>query len=697
MCDDRDSLYSKAEEIIINVLNNRDVYGKYIEEFEAEVYVRGNCHVKKKNFLYRYAPDFLYLDKKGEDDFVEAIVNIHFTSPNHFAQKIEAINGLRAHSEDIEERVMQFLSMNVYNPTLFNNFVVLPDEKDIFRYYRFEYIEVIESQGYLVHKIRCRPKIRSQKLINAYLYILDEHWTILEFDVWGRMDFFNYRVETKFGFPNESDFLLPKETLLTFDMNLLGNKTINYYSSFYDYLYIKKGEEEKEAPETGYDLSKYFSMRSDLLPYVEDENFWAEKRPTPLTPHDEELLEKRQTRKNGRDTVFSGSTINFAQGTIAPKRIRYNNTSFSYSGLVNPFKLAFSRLDGIVYWQQFRLRQSWENGQELQFRPNIGFLFKNKEIYFRLPVNWVFQPQRIGELNLNFGNKNHTYGYRTKQLIDEEIPDSLDFDDLDLDYFRHYNFSFNGQYEIHNGLMLETGLDYSWYTPVRSKNSDSARLRTEIDDDVVDIVEDKYRAFSPYINLKWTPGQYYRFNRKRKEYVGSNYPTFSIEYARGIKGVLNSNSDYERFEVDVQQKIPIGLMRSIQYYAAAGLFTNTKSFYFADFSFFQKRNFPDSWDDPLGGVFHLLPGQWYNASDSYAQIHLMYESPFIIFQFFRGITKDILKERFYISQLYTPAVPNYTELGYSVGNFLGNIGFFVSLNKGKFDRVGAKFAFELGR
>jgi hypothetical protein len=128
-----------------------------------------------------------------------------------------------------------------------------------------------------------------------------------------------------------------------------------------------------------------------------------------------------------------------------------------------------------------------------------------------------------------------------------------------------------------------------------------------------------------------------------------------------------------------------------------GCFTNTKSIYFADFKNFQNHNFPQSWKDPICGVFHLLDGEWYNASDTYVQGHFMYESPFVFLKLFKGATKDILTERLYLSQLYTPALPCYTEIGFGVGNFIVNAGVFVSLNAGKFQSFGTKITFELGR
>lgn len=57
--------------------------------------------------------------------------------------------------------------------------------------------------------------------------------------------------------------------------------------------------------------------------------------------------------------------------------------------------------------------------------------------------------------------------------------------------------------------------------------------------------------------------------------------------------------------------------------------------YFADFSYFAKRYFPEPWGDRFGGIFHNLGGDWCNASDKYIQGHLMYESPFILLRFLK--------------------------------------------------------------
>jgi hypothetical protein len=74
----------------------------------------------------------------------------------------------------------------------------------------------------------------------------------------------------------------------------------------------------------------------------------------------------------------------------------------------------------------------------------------------------------------------------------------------------------------------------------------------------------------------------------------------------------------------------------------------------------------------------------------------MYESPFILIQPLRlDASKHILSERFYLSQLWTPVLPSYTEMGYGFGNYIFNIALFAGFNKLKYQNVGVRFAFEL--
>ena len=275
---------------------------------------------------------------------------------------------------------------------------------------------------------------------------------------------------------------------------------------------------------------------------------------------------------------------------------------------------------------------------------------------------------------------------------------TFNFDDLNLEYFKHYYAEIKNSIELFNGFQLTTGISYHRRIPSKKK------VAIDPGDDVEEILSQNYNDFTPTLGFSYTPRQYYRMDGYRKEYVYSYYPTISIEIARGIPGVGKSSGDYGRIEADVHQSLMLGLCRRLNYHISAGLYTQQKSTYFADFRYFTRRNFPDTWDDQIGGVFNLLKGEWFNASDKYIQAHFMYESPFVLFKilrinstkkFMQTASRYILSERFYLSQLWTPVLPSYTEVVYGIGNHIFNIGIFAGFDRWHYQSMGFKFAFEL--
>ena len=439
-------VYNKADSIVLKVLENRDFYGKYIGEYSATAYIKGDRYVKKKNILYSYAPDFLYLDRKGRSAFVESMVDIHFKAPNYFTQQILAINGSRMSMNDLRMRAMQFLNVNIYNPSIFNNRIFIPGINDIFNYYRFEYVSASDTLNRRIHQVRVIPKMHSQQLFSGYLYIVDGLWTIYKMDIEGKWDFSKFRIEMEFGLP-EKDFLLPLKTNITFHLNLLGNEIINHYYSSFQYRDVKKDMSDNRKGIDDYDLSDHFSVSVDSMPVIKDEQFWEENRPVSLTPYEKSLVETNKGQQQTTDSLnfLQGSWDFFSKGVVASKRFRYNDSQMSYSGLINPFKLAYSKMDGIVYWQEFRYKRIYESGRELYFNPNIGFLFQRKQVYFSVPVQWLFKPLKMGEIRFTLQNRNQAYNSSFIDMIEKATPDSIKFSDFNLKYYHHYTSGLRAQ------------------------------------------------------------------------------------------------------------------------------------------------------------------------------------------------------------------------------------------------------------
>jgi hypothetical protein len=371
--------------------------------------------------------------------------------------------------------------------------------------------------------------------------------------------------------------------------------------------------------------------------------------------------------------------------------------SVKCSPLINPVMLDYSHSRGISYRQKFKYNRLFPNGQLLRITPQVGYNFTHHELYVNGNVEYMYWPEKMAGLEMSVGNGNRIYSSVVMDRL-KMLPDnSMDFDKLDLDYFKDIYLNTFHTIEPVNGLKLKTGVSVHW----RRLPSFSSMMLNDIMvqaggglSQALDI-RTEYNSFAPRLRVEWTPGMYYYMNGRRKMNVGSSMPTFILDYERGLKGVLGSNVEHERWEFDVQQKIKLSQIRTLSYRAGFGMFTNKDNIYFADFANFSRSNLPEGWNDEIGGTFQLLDRRWYNSSDAYWRGHAAYESPFILLRPLNRWLSMIQQERLYGGILFMPHLNPYVELGYGIGTHIFDAGAFVSIIKGQFNSVGFKFTFEL--
>ena len=296
---------------------------------------------------------------------------------------------------------------------------------------------------------------------------------------------------------------------------------------------------------------------------------------------------------------------------------------------------------------------------------------------------------------MNFGNGNRIY---SSDVLDElkAMPDStFDFDQIHLDYFKDLYFNFRHSIEVVNGLELSVGFSAHRRTAVEKSRFVVLNSSLPLASDFLDKFKDTYISFAPRVRVEWTPCLYYYMNGKRKINLRSAYPTFSVDYERGIKGVFKSTGQYERIEFDLQHHVQLGLMRNIYYRFGFGAFTNQEQLYFVDFANLARSNLPIGWNDDIGGVFQLLDGRWYNSSRKYVRAHFTYEAPFLFLRHLMKYTRYVQNERLYVNTLFVPHLNPYLEIGYGIGTHIFDVGVFVSSENWKYTEVGCKFTFEL--
>lgn len=680
-------------------------YNGLVETYKAEVYTRTFVETIKKNFLYKYThhiPQFVLHDSKNDEALIETISTLKFEYPNVYVHDINYVTGSITSKKDIDLVPFNMLNFNVYGETTNDESFFMPIRFNTKKYYTYSLKRVYEENERTYYSIDFKPIYENPKLLKGTFVIESGTWRVTFFRGVGVDIFSDFSLEISMGNEWVTNYL-PQEFLIYKTATYLGNVVSNRFLARIDYKNIILRTNQSQQHKKSLNISDFYKVRLDSVPVYNDTLFWDNTRPIPLQAREKDVMtdhmnrEREKLLNSAANDSVGGTKIaqEFAQLMVMNSRYKYKSTRIGYGGLLNPSLLGYSSHDGFTYRQKLSFNIDMHRNRNIHINAFAGYMFKRKELFTDITTTWNYNPFRLGSVTFSIGNGNPTYSSLFVDKIQQSLKEQgLEFKDVSPNYFRDYYARLFNTYEVRNGLLLNTGIEYHIRTKAGKKESTVAMYNGTTSEDIEDLFGTR-RAFVPFLRLSWTPEQYYRHEGRQKIYVRSRYPTFKIELSRSFKNILGSTSSYNRMEFDISQTIPIRLMSSIQYHVGAGVFTNQKTEYFADFYYFAKNNFPDTWDDTMGGGFNLLSRHLYNASDSYIQGHLMYETPFLILKNIPFVSDFAERERLYLSQLYTPQIVSYTELGYGIGNRIFSAVLLCSFHKLDFKRVGVRASFTL--
>ena len=695
------------DSILRNVFQFSPFYSRIVDEYKADIYMKQRVKVHKQNRLVRYIPSMFRLEKGVDDYILESLSEMHYTAPDIYNRKVKAVSGTfprnnRGQLTDLAE----FLNMNIYSSSMMTDRLLSPLDEESSKYYTYLLDTIVGSADSQQYKIRIVPKFRGTQLVSGYMWVSDQVWTIREMQLEGKFDMVEFKLKTVMGEEGDEEFL-PVRLDLDLMFRFMGNHlemNADIWTKYKEVTFYKGGERRKSQKKHHHDLTEFYQLICDTTQLVTDREKFQELRPIPLEVDEDSLYRSYAMR---RDTLRHAKTKKeYAKaksaefwGQLGDMLVTNYNVNISGFGsvkcspLINPVMLDYSHSKGVSYKQKFKYNRLFPSGRILKITPQIGYNFTHKEFYVKSDMAFQYWPEKQGSMEVSVGNGNRIYSSVVLDKL-KALPDSLfNFNNVELDYFKDVYLNVFHSLEPVNGLLVKAGVSMHW-------RSLMDKGETELKDLVwpqlqkYDIRPD-YNSFAPRVRIEWTPGMYYYMNGRRKMNVGSSMPTFILDYERGLKGVLGSNDEHERWELDVQQKIKLNQIRTIGYRLGCGMFTKMDNVYFVDFVNFSRRNLPEGWNDEIGGTFQLLDRRWFNSSRQYWRGHVSYESPFILLRPLNRWLGMIQQERLYGGVLFMPHLKPYVEVGYGIGTHVFDVGAFVSSINGEFDTVGFKFTFEL--
>ena len=630
------------------------------KSLEDNIYTKYRYNVEKRNFALWLIPTTYVLAKDPREYIREAYSKVKFNDVHKFDVNAQVLTGTIRRNRRAMPTLVDFMTPDVYDVAFYEGHVLSPFNKWNRHYYRFTQIRLMDGNT----RLDFRPKLYNTQLLNGYAVVETETGRILRTVLNGEFDMITFRTEIT---QSEIDgkTLMPAKCNTAATFRFLGNRISVLFNAFYN------------CPTTLPDSIESVSSR-EMMDSI---------RPVPLNRLDKKIYDVYDTEHAAADSAAAAAALvdtvphkpnlwkkifwdTIGETLVTPIDAESGNADFRLSPIINPLYVDYSDTRGLRYKMKMRLRFSFSEHRYLNIEPTVGYNFKQKQLYFNVPIRMVYNPKRNGYAEIIYGNGNRISNGTVMDAIHKTYGDSIDFTNLHVDEFKDNYLHLFNNIMVFDWLDIETGI--------------LVHQRKAIYPEVMKAfgVPEEYRSFAPILGIKLQPWL-------------NKGPLFAIDWERSIEGVNNSNLEYSRWEFDAQWKYKIPGLRVLNMRAGAGVYTTKTTDYFLDFSNFRDENLPEGWNDDWSGNFQLLGGREYNESDYYIRANVSYESPLLFATWIPYVGKYIEKERLYVSGVLLERSKPYYEIGYGFTNRYISVGAFASFRNRHFAEFGMKFDFEI--
>ncbi|WP_235899321.1 DUF5686 family protein [Hallella mizrahii] len=636
----------------------------HMQGYATYAYNRFTIDIDKKNPLLMLVPS-LYVIAHGH--------NRHYISEtfsNNIYKRRRSDTQVLLHTTTIPrgrqawDRVLSYLYPNIYNTTIIENYLLSPFHADNRKFYRYRVAFLLNGTA----RITFRPRRDNTQLVSGEALVDYYTGRVLRCTLKGEYDMIDFTLNIT---PGDKGFttLLPQQCEAETRFGLLGNKLRAQALACY----------HRPKPPV------------DSFPKRDDYELMSSLRPDTLSPKELQLYTQMFTEKYKRDSVeltkvnmpkkhdFVKDVLWDVIGNNALNRFKsnfgVNNQGYiRLNPVLNPLYMSYDHNRGITYKIDLRGNYQFSDQKEITLRFRGGYAFKQHRFYWRVPLYYYFHKRKNAYLKLEVGNGNNIHSDKVRNDIQKELPDTSQLSTIldRLHEFRQADGRLVLNYDANSIFGIQLGLLFQQRTAVNKL--EFRRFGWT----------DTYRSFAPAVQLQYRPG-------------GWDGPIFTIDYDRSFKGILRSNTAYERWEMNGEYIYRFNRLQSLQAHGGLGFYSSKgKRAYFLSYENFRENNIPGGWNDDWSGQFELLRSSTYESSDYYLRMNLTYESPLLFLSWVPWAGHYIEMERFYVSALDAHHVHPYIEVGYGFTTRVFSVGLFTSNGRG--NRVfGCKFGFELFR
>ena len=615
----------KAEDYIRNVIRNKDAIEAAAGAYSCNVYIKAvqedSMEFKKPKKPAQH--DSLIKAKQVNNELNRmAMAEIVLKLDRESAKRVkEERTGISKRGNAFN---LFFLSTTEADFNFYNNIVSIPTISATpflsplsysgLLAYRFKTLKTETVKGQKIYTIGVKPRQLSNATVEGEITIADSTWVVLHTKLQlpkyhlAEYDFFE--VEQQYEFINSKAWMVTRQELTykaISDKKKSSGRTVVTYNNF---------ELNKQFDK------KYFGVELSIAAaaaYKRDSSFWQANRLEPLTEKEIRFIHYKDSVYQATHTKIYLDSLDAVTNKITWQKILFKGQNFNnhekrrtwnlpalYT-LYQPFSFGGTRLQAFAgYAKTFASRKN------IYINGDLSYGFNNKDLNGSLRINRLYNPFNRG------------YYYVSLEKSFEAIFNSDAWINMikRSNVYLHQAVGLGHSIELTNGLYLFSNVDLALRRSVSGykTNAKIDSLFSDVLDNNQAVAFPSYNAFYGKLRLEYTPGQKYIREPKEKVIVGSVWPTFYVQWRKGIPGIIKSKIDFDYLEFGIRQSIKLGIMGTSSYTLKSGSFIQKKDLRLVDYKF-QRRG------DPF---LFLNPNEAFQSLDStFATFKRFYEGHYI--------------------------------------------------------------------
>ena len=608
-----------AYEIIRQAIKKRSFYNEQVKGFECGLYTKDMMKLRKlpKKILGRKIEDKdvkemgLDSSRKGIIYLSESIAKVYVQQPDKF--KMEVISSRVSGSDGFGFTFPTFISFYQNNVSLFLDRLnprgfVSPIADVAISMYKFKYLGSFYEDGKEINSIQVIPRRNYEPSFTGVINITDGDWRIHSLDLLltktAQLEIVDTLHITQFHVPVGNDVWRVKNQHINFGFKQFGVDAIgNFVSVYSDY---------KINPAFAKNRFNNVIVKYDTASNKKPVAYWDSIRPMPLE------IEERMDYKVkdslflvNKDSILSQASVdsmNKKQGKLKVYDIFWkglHRTNYTVNGnhqwgiesLIQ--NLEFNTVEGIVlnvspYYNRYfkKIKTNFSFEPNLRYGFNNGHLNAWADIYFRTR-DWETD-KKIKRQTWTFSGGKRVSQFNKANPITPltNTINTLLWGDNFMKIYENYFGSINFSKRYETGLRFNVNVLYEDRIPLENTTNfvifkrDSANWIPNYPIEKIYSQFTAHQAFVVSFDVSIKPGQRYIQYPNRKMSLGSNYPTFSFNYTKGINNIFGSDVNFDKWRFSVSDDKNFKLAGLLKYKLGVGGFINAKSVFIQDYQHF---------------------------------------------------------------------------------------------------------------